>query len=144
MTKKERIGSLINTITANYLELGVQPSELVENAFNSECEKVETYRKQERLFVDIVYSDIDDENKTYKYTMRYIYTKDRSLTRIDQKMGKNQFKKQWCRQEILDLLIDELRILLLSVKDKSFVDKVVKSIPLEIQKSITNHLKLVA
>ena len=123
-----RIKDLINEISALHLNFGVQPNELVEAAFNENYGSFEIRKNATSLFLLLTFHEYDGNEKSI-IKMRYSYSLDKRLIRVEQKVDNSQYKKQWDRMECMDNFIKELASELSELNERSTVEGVLNRLP---------------
>ena len=76
--------------------------------------------------------------------MRYSYSLDKKLMRVEQKIDNSQYKKQWDRLECMDNFINELASELSNLNEASTVDAILSRLPNDLLERIKPMLTAVA
>ena len=84
--------NLLNKISDLHLTFGVQPNELVEAAFNENYGSFEVRKNATCLFLLMTFYEYDGNDKSI-IKMRYSYSLDKRLIRVEQKVDNSQYKK---------------------------------------------------
>lgn len=87
----------LDELTALHLFHGVQPSDLADAMYESPYLEFKTTKTCEHLTVELSFIDKCEET-TNTIRMKYLYSLDRKLQRVDQKVGSKKFATQWCRE----------------------------------------------
>ena len=91
------------------------------------------------------FTEFDESNQTeYKHQVKYVYTNNRYLQVIEQKIGNKGFKVQWSRQEEIDKLLNEFSCLVQPVLPKVQLETIISTLPSELIPQVRIKLKLVA
>jgi len=127
-----------------HLTRGVQPSDLADNLFDVEYTDYSLKKRGAILILDLSYIE-DFEGFSQKICMRYTYSMERYLVRIEQRVGSSKFSVQWCRSAAITKAVADVTQCLsnagLSAKE---VSKVLNTMPQDLINSIGERLKLVA
>lgn len=138
-----RIKALIHEISTLHLTFGVQPNELVEAAFNENYVSFEIRKNATSLFLLLTFDEYDGGDKSI-VKMRYSYSLDKKLMRVEQKIDNSQYKKQWDRLECMDNFINELASELSNLNEASTVDAILSRLPNDLLERIKPMLTAVA
>ena len=139
----KRIQGLLNKISDLHLTFGVQPNELVEAAFNENYVSFEIRKNATSLFLLLTFDEYDGGDKSI-VKMRYSYSLDKKLMRVEQKIDNSQYKKQWDRLECMDNFINELASELSNLNEASTVDAILSRLPNDLLERIKPMLTAVA
>ena len=97
------ISQLIDKLASFYLYKGIQPSEIADAIFEKQYSGVKLDRTENEIILIASFTEFDESNQTeYKHQVKYVYTNNRYLQVIEQKIGNKGFKVQWSRQEEID------------------------------------------
>lgn len=134
------IKKLIDKLVATHLIRGVQPSEIADAVFEQNYNSVELSKKKDGTIQMLV--AFIDEGVINK--MRYTYSQDKYLMRIEQKVGKGLFKEQWDRENMVNEMLDELTHQLSGLNSTQVVDNFISKLPDELRPTLRAKLSLVA
>lgn len=138
------VNTSINRLLSLYLTKGVQPSDLVENLYDSEYTDFSINKKNKSLLLELAYIESTEEG-SQKITMKYEYDSERYLLVIKQKINSQRFSTQWCRSRALKMAISDFRTAVtrvgLSTKE---AEKILLTLPSQLMSQVKAELKLVA
>lgn len=127
-----------------HLARGVQPSELVDNLFDSEYIDFSLKKKNSSLVLELSYVE-ELEECSQKIFMRYTYSAEKYLNRIEQKISSGKFSTQWCRNEEVTKAIAAIKNCLYQQGlSPESVNKILSTLPSDLVASVGDRLKLVA
>ena len=139
----KRIQGLLNKISDLHLTFGVQPNELVEAAFNENYGSFEIRKNATCLLLLMTFYEYDGNDKSI-IKMRYSYSLDKRLIRVEQKIDNSQYKKQWDRIECMDNFIKELASELSALNERSAVEGILNRLPNDLLGRVMPMLTIVA
>jgi hypothetical protein len=127
-----------------HLTRGVQPSDLADNLFDVEYTDYSLKKRGAVLILELSYQE-DFEELSQKICMRYTYSMERYLVRIEQRIGASKFSIQWCRSAaIAKAVADVTQCLSIAGLSAKAISKVLDTLPQDLIFSIGHRLKLVA
>ena len=85
-----------------------------------------------------------DGNDKSIIKMRYSYSLDKRLIRVEQKVDNSQYKKQWDRIECMDNFIKELASELSALNERSAVEGILNRLPNDLLGRVMPMLTIVA
>ncbi|MCU8086847.1 hypothetical protein [Shewanella sp. SM21] len=140
-----KIKCIIEKLAHLFLTKGVQPSEITDAIFTKEYNDISFSKAGEFITMVVCFSEVDDESlDTVIHRMKYTYTLDKYLVKIEQKVGSKSYKVQWDRDvEISDLLhqfADEVN----AISPYVDLDKMLSTLPTSLQPSLRSRLRLAA
>lgn len=139
------ISQLIDKLASFYLYKGIQPSEIADAIFEKQYSSVKLDRTENEIILIASFTEFDESNQTeYKHQVKYVYTNNRYLQVIEQKIGNKGFKVQWSRQEEIDKLLNEFSCLVQPVLPKVQLETIISTLPSELIPQVRIKLKLVA
>ncbi|WP_283709531.1 hypothetical protein [Pseudoalteromonas prydzensis] len=139
------ISQLIDKLASFYLYKGIQPSEIADAIFEKQYSGVKLDRTENEIILIASFTEFDESNQTeYKHQVKYVYTNNRYLQVIEQKIGNKGFKVQWSRQEEIDKLLNEFSCLVQPVLPKVQLETIISTLPSELIPQVRIKLKLVA
>lgn len=143
MRVSNKIKSLIDELTATHLTLGVQPSEIANAIFEDNYKSIESDNKNGIVQMSVTFLDHDEEG-AIPIVMRYTYNQGKVLMRVEQKVGKRQFKSQWDREQAIDSLLTKISNHLAKLNSEVEAQQTMDTIPMELRFGIQKRLRLVA
>ncbi|WP_223466863.1 hypothetical protein [Pseudomonas sp. GL-RE-26] len=127
-----------------HLTRGVQPSDLADNLFDVEYTDYSLKKRGSILILDLSYQE-ELEDSFQKICMRYTYSAERYLVKIEQRVGLSKFSVQWCRSiAIASAVADVTQCLSSAGLSGKAISKVLDTLPQDLIDSIGERLKLVA
>lgn len=134
----------LDELTALHLFNGVQPSDLADAMYESPYLEFKTSKDDEHLTVEL--SFIDECEETVNIVkMKYVYSLDRKLQRIDQKIGSKKFAEQWCRKTSTNAAIAKIELALRKMKfNDEKISTIMSTLPNSASSLIRAKLSLVA
>ncbi|WP_404938968.1 hypothetical protein P7C00_11265 [Pseudomonas sp. JDS08PS003] len=134
----------LDELSALHLFNGVQPSDLADAMYESPYLEFKTIKTAEHLTVELSFID-ECEESVNTVKMKYIYSLDRKLQRIDQKIGSKKFAIQWCRKTATNDAIAKVELALskIRVTDKR-ISAIMSTLPSSTSSLIRAKLSLVA
>lgn len=129
------IESLVSKLTATYLAKGVQPSEIADTLYERNYIDMNITKVKDKLVMTFTFED-DDEHLSLN-TMRYTYSPDKKLIRVEQKVGRGRYKVQWDRAEDLQTTLSQILSHASSVSEQH---SLMKSLPEELKSLATRTL----
>jgi hypothetical protein len=141
MKSNLQFDGFIERLVAFCLVKGVQPDELVNSIFDVEYDCIETYKKDACVYLVLAYKE-DVDGQSHLIKMRYVYTLDKQLQRVEQKIDNGAYRVQWDRIEKLNELIKEFN---LHAHHRTFIfDALRNQLPEEQFEMLAPRLKLVS
>jgi hypothetical protein len=127
-----------------HLTRGVQPSDLADNLFDVEYTEYSLKKRGAVLILDLSYEE-SLEDCSQKICMRYTYSMERYLVRVEQRIGSSKFSVQWCRSAAIAKAVADVTLCLSSAGlSSNAISKVLDTLPQDLISSIGERLKLVA
>jgi hypothetical protein len=127
-----------------HLTRGVQPSDLADNLFDVEYTDYSLKKRGAVLILDLSYEE-SLEDFSHKICMRYTYSMERYLVKIEQRVGSGRFSVQWCRSAAIAKAVTDVTLCLSKAGLSSMaISKVLGTLPQDLVNSIGDRLKLVA
>ncbi len=105
---ESNINKIINALLGLELNNGIQPSELADSLYDNNYSELDIKKTETSIIATIKFTEDFDGTSQY-CTMRYHYGTDRKLYLIEEKLGKSNFKKSWCRDDVIKKYINELK-----------------------------------
>ena len=131
-----------------HLTRGVQPSDLADNLFDVEYTDYSLKKRGAVLILDLSYEESLEESLedfSHKVCMRYTYSMERYLVKIEQRIGSGKFSVQWCRSTAIAKAVADVTLCLSKAGLSSMaISKVLGTLPQDLVNSIGERLKLVA
>lgn len=139
------INNLTDKLASFYLFKGIQPSEIADAIFEKQYSSVKLDRTKNEIILIASFIETDEYSQIeHKHQMKYIYSTNKFLQSIEQKIGSKGFQVQWSRQEEIDLLLNKFVLQAQSFLSKTQLDTVLSTLPNEIRPQVQAKLKLVA
>lgn len=134
----------LDELTALHLFNGVQPSDLADAMYENPYLEFKTTKTTELLTVEISFVDECGEFANI-VKMKYAYSLDRKLQRIDQKIGLKKYAIQWCRKTATSDAIRKIELALSSMKvsDRKIIE-IMSTLPSSASSLVRAKLSLVA
>lgn len=134
----------LDELTTLHLFNGVQPSDLADAMYESPYLEFKTTKTTEHLTVELIFID-ECEETVNSVKMKYTYSLDRKLQRIDQKIGSKKIAVQWCRKTATNSAIAKIELALskMRVPDKK-ISEIMSTLPSSARSLIRAKLSLVA
>lgn len=140
---QEIIKTLVDELTTLHVTQGVQPSDLVDNIFETSYVESSSRKTSDGAVFEITFQEVDEDNCPSKVTMRYTYDCARYLMLVEQKVSSKRFCVQWDRASCVREKLEKLEALLIEKLPKSQVDAIVATIPNDFLQ-LSQKLRLVA
>ncbi|EGQ8311728.1 hypothetical protein DC897_RS16575 [Vibrio parahaemolyticus] len=128
------IESLVSKLTATYLSKGVQPSEIADTLFEQNYVDMKITKENGFLVMTFSFEDHDEDEYNTLNLMRYTYSEDKVLIRIEQKVGKGRYKVQWDREEDLNNTLAQILSYAKSTKEK---DTLISTLPNDLKRLVS-------
>ncbi|OAE15515.1 hypothetical protein A2T76_17770 [Pseudomonas brenneri] len=134
----------LDELTALHLFNGVQPSDLADAMYETPYLEFKTTKTVEHLTVELSFID-EYEETANTVKMKYVYSLDRKLQRIDQKIGSKKFATQWCRKTATSDAITKVESAFrkMRVTDKK-ISEIMSTLPSSARSQVRARLSLVA
>lgn len=134
----------LDELTTLHIFNGVQPSDLVDAMYEYPYLEFKTTKTAEHLTVELSFID-ECEETVNSVKMKYIYSLDRKLQRIDQKIGSKKFATQWCRKTATNDAVAKVELALskMKVPDQQ-INAIMSTLPSSARLLIRAKLSLVA
>jgi hypothetical protein len=121
---------------------GVQPSDLAGNVFEDGYRSVKATKSNGHIIVDVCFDEIINNIKREKVTLRYTYSAQRQMLRVEEVLA-DRVLVQWDREQIIqDLLTDVVAKLRMS--SASVSEEFIASLPPYLQDKISIELAAAA
>lgn len=120
---KSKIDRLINI----RLTKGVQPSDLANNIYLNNYEKLNFYKIEDKVIGELTFKEKIDDN-FINTTLRYIYNKQNVLLRIEEQIYDN-IRIEWDRDIIESNLINDIIDILRSTYSNEYIESFIKTLP---------------
>lgn len=102
------LSQLTDRLASLYLFKGIQPSEIADTIFEKNYSSVMLDKTEKEIILVASFTEFDEDSQTnYKHQIKYIYSTNKCLQVIEQRVGNKGFKVQWSRQEEIDRLVNE-------------------------------------
>lgn len=137
------INKIIEKLTSLYLFKGIQPSEIADAIFENQYSSIKLDRTGKEVILIATFSEFD-ESTEYKHQMKYVYSNNKCLKMIEQRVGNRAFKVQWSRQEEIDGLLNEFVTRIYPFLSEVQLNRVLSTLPKGIKPQVKARLKLVA
>lgn len=138
------VNTSINRLLSLYLTKGVQPSDLVENLYDSEYTDFSIHKKNKSLILELAYLENTEEG-SQKIIMKYEYDSERYLLAVKQKINSQRLSIQWCRSRALKMAISDFRTAVIRAGlSTQEADKILLTLPSQLMSQVKAELKLVA
>ena len=139
------ISQLTEKLASLYLFKGIQPSEIADAIFEKQYSSIKLDRTVDEIILIASFTELDECTLAeYKHQVKYVYSNNKCLQVIEQKVGNKGFKVQWSRQEEIDRLLNEFVARVQSVLSEKQLNIVLSTLPDEIRPQIRTKLRLVA
>jgi len=139
------LSKLTDRLASLYLFKGIQPSEIADAIFENNYSNVTLDRTESEIVLVASFTEFDEVSQTeYKHQIKYIYSKNKCLQVIEQRVGNKRFKVQWSRQEEIDKLVNEFVGRVQNILSKEQLGILLSTLPKEIRPQVKTRLKLVA
>jgi len=139
----ESIKMLVDELSTLHVTRGVQPSELIDNLFEEDYLESSARKTALGLVFELTFQEEDDEGAPSKVSMRYTYSNNRHLVRIEQKVGAKRFCIQWDRVQAVQERLDKLEALLVEQLPREMISEILATMPQDYL-SLAPRLQLVA
>lgn len=135
----------IDKLTSLYLFKGIQPSEIADVIFEKNYSSVNIEKTADGVVLIARFSEIDDDSQAvYKHQLRYVYSEDKTLQMVEQRVGNKAAQIQWSRKSELDKLIDEFVNLVKPILNQEQISSILSTLPQELKPQVEMKLRLVA
>lgn len=139
------ISQITDKLASLYLSKGIQPSEIADAIFEKQYSCIKLDRTENEIILIASFTESDECTQTeYKHQVKYIYSNNKYLQVIEQKVGNKGFKVQWSRQDEIDSLINEFVSLVQPILSERQLEAVLSTLPHEFILQVQTRLKLVA
>jgi hypothetical protein len=139
------ISQITDKLASFYLSKGLQPSEIADAIFEKQYSSIKLDRTESEIILIASFTEFDESNQTeYKHQMKYVYSNNKYLQVVEQKVGNKGFKVQWSRQEEIDRLLNEFASLVQPILSEKKLEAVLSTLPSEFIQQVQIKLKLVA
>lgn len=128
MLINNKIKELLDKILTTHLTRGVQPSEIADAVFEKNYSDVQVTKTNETVCMTVSFLE-EGDIEPIPHKMRYTYTPDKYLIRIEQKVNRKSFKVQWDREEAMCSMIDELSADMNRLNSKEDIKSFMNSLP---------------
>ena len=134
----------LDELTALHLFNGVQPSDLADAMYENPYLDFKTTKTFELLIVELSFVD-EYEEFTNIVKMKYAYSLDRKLQRVEQKIGSKKYAIQWCRKAATSDAIIKIELALSKMKISDIkISEIMSTLPSSVRSLIRAKLSLVA
>ncbi len=132
----QKLERLINIMLTD----GVQPGDLSNNIFFDSYKQISYVKKDDTIIGEIVFTE---EEKNVDIKMRYIYTLDKKIIRIEEEID-NNITLQWDRNIIETELVTDIVELLKGKYTEAQMKKFVSTLPEYLKEKVKNSYYAVA
>jgi phage-related protein len=140
-----KIKCIIEKMTHLFLTKGVQPSEITDAIFAQEYNDISFSKTEKFITMVVCFSEVDEENMDpIIHRMKYTYTLDKYLVKIEQKIGTKNYKTQWDRDIEISKLLHQFTDQVKIIAPNANLNEILSTMPEPLQPSLCSHLKLVA
>jgi hypothetical protein len=145
MSLINNINQIADKLASLYLFKGIQPSEISDAIFEKQFSTITINKTEYEIILVANFVESDEiTNQEYKHQIKYIYCKNKYLKRIEQKVGNRNFKLQWSREDEVSSLINQFIGHVKNNISSIQLEKILATLPIELQPKIYTKLKLVA
>lgn len=141
MQINKKIKELLDKVVTLHLTKGVQPSEIADAIFEKNYTDIGLSKSDELAVMTVSFIE-DDDFHPILHTMKYTYTLDQCLIKIEQKIGTGNFKIQWDRFDNFDNLIKDLSLELSKLNHMICVNSFIKSLPDNLHPKVNDKIML--
>jgi hypothetical protein len=139
------VNQLIDKLASLYLYKGIQPSEIADAIFEKNYSSLVLEKIEDEIVLIACFSEADDDAQAiFNHKLKYVYSADKTLQMVEQRVGNKAAKIQWSRKVELDRLIDEFVNLVKPVLHQEQIKSILTTLPRELQPQVEVKLKLVA
>ncbi|MDX1539588.1 hypothetical protein [Arsukibacterium sp.] len=139
------VNQLIDKLASLYLFKGIQPSEIADTIFEKNYSSLAIEKTVDGIVLIACFSEVDeDTHAIYKHQLKYVYSADKTLQVVEQRVGNKAAKIQWSRKAELDRLIDEFVDKVKPVLNQDQIKSILSTLPREIRPQVEVKLRLVA
>jgi hypothetical protein len=139
------ISQITDKLASLYLSKGIQPSEIADAIFEKQYSCIKLDRTENETILIASFTESDECTQTeYKHQVKYVYSNNKYLQAIEQKIGNKGFKVQWSRQEEIDRLLNDFVSLVQTILSEKQLEAVLSTLPNEFIPQVQTRLKLVA
>lgn len=139
------VNQLIDKLASLYLYKGIQPSEIADAIFEKNYSSLVLEKIEDEIVLIACFSEVDDDAQAiFNHKLKYVYSADKTLQMVEQRVGNKAAKIQWSRKAELDRLIDEFVNLVKPVLHQEQIKSILTTLPRELQPQVEVKLKLVA
>lgn len=139
------VNQLVDKLASLYLFKGIQPSEIADTIFEKDYSSLSLEKSANEIVLIANFSEVDDDtNAIYAHQLKYVYSVDKKLLMIEQKVGNKAAKIQWSRKAELNKLIGEFASLVRPVLHQEEITRILSTLPQELRPQVESKLRLVA
>lgn len=139
------VNQLVDKLASLYLFKGIQPSQIADTIFEKEYSSLSLEKNANEIVLIANFSEVDeDTNVVYAHELKYVYSEDKTLLMIEQKVGNKAAKIQWSRKAELNKLIEEFAALVEPVLHREEITRILSTLPQELTPQVESKLRLAA
>lgn len=128
MYVNKTINGLLDKLVALQTTPGVQPSDIADAVFEDAYTKVDVVKNSNSIVMTVIFID-DCHGELNEIRMRYTYSFDKNLCRVEEKIGKGAYKVQWDRYENVKELLQQLCYELADLNSDGDVNSFLNTLP---------------
>lgn len=119
MIINNKINDMVGELISLTMTKGVQPHELCEAIFDEPYTSITSYKAHQSVITEVSFLEEGDDNSSSKHSIKYTYSLDATLLKIEQKVGNSRLKLQWSRESQVNKLISDISNALKALGNKN-------------------------